>query len=269
MQHRIGLMSSTHTELWLGMTVGMLLSSQTSGWTGAEKPTAKLMKDPTYKFHGLEGLNDLIHTIAGFGESNALGVNPEEPLCKEGELPVPLAGHHKKMKANGCGPQGFQVHESFGLHKCCNFHDVCFSTCGTSHEFCEKEFRRCMDLACTKPALGTIAACRKQAQSFATLTTSFGRGFHKRSQRESCTCMPEEIAADVHHEYLLEFLKDHDPETATEEAAEELLRRWKGKEGHLYAGLVKKHGHKFINFDNIKEEMPHVPSHHYTLDHEL
>jgi len=214
-------------------------------------------------------VSDIIHTIAGFDGSNAKGVNPDDPICPKGEVAVPLSGHHNNMIANGCGPQGFQVKEGFGLHKCCNFHDVCFSTCGTTHEFCEKEFRRCMDLVCTRPLLGTVYACRKQAQGFAHLTKSFGLGFHARSQRESCICMPEEIAGDVHHEYLLEFLKEHDPNTATEEAAEELLRRYEGKEGHLYAGLVKKHGHKFIEFNNIKGELPHVPEHHYTLDHDV
>jgi secretory phospholipase A2 len=31
-----------------------------------------------------------------------------------------------------------QVKETFGLYKCCNGHDLCYATCGTSKGFCEK-----------------------------------------------------------------------------------------------------------------------------------
>ena len=38
--------------------------------------------------------------------------------------------------------------------RCCNFHDVCFSTCGTSFEWCEKQFEQCMTRVCKKPDSG-------------------------------------------------------------------------------------------------------------------
>ena len=45
------------------------------------------------------------------------------------------------LVANGCGPQGMEVKESFGLWPCCNIHDVCYSSCGTTFSFCEKRFK--------------------------------------------------------------------------------------------------------------------------------
>lgn len=233
------------------------------------KSRREMQKDGNSGMQHIQGLADTMNMISGLDAKNH---NNEhlEPMCKEGQVAVPHLGHHKRLSANGCGPQGFQIKEEFGLHKCCNMHDLCFSTCGTTHQFCELEFRHCLEKACKKPLKGTEAQCMQQVTAFTHMTRSFGEGFHASSQRDSCTCMPEEIAGDMHHQFLLDFLEEHEPEAASIEGAEELLKKWEGHEGKLYAGLIKKHGHKFVNFKGIAAELPKFKKKpHHTLEHTL
>jgi hypothetical protein len=49
-----------------------------------------------------------------------------------------------RLRANGCGPEGLQITEPFGLHRCCNGHDVCYGMCGVHFEYCERKFDECM-----------------------------------------------------------------------------------------------------------------------------
>mmetsp|Transcript_1956 Transcript_1956/g.2143 ORF Transcript_1956/g.2143 Transcript_1956/m.2143 type:complete len:269 (-) Transcript_1956:31-837(-) len=213
----------------------------------------------------MKGLVELARMYPG---EKAMGANLSKPMCGEGEVAVPMAGHHKKITVNGCGPHSVPLQEAFGLTKCCNSHDVCYSTCGTSHEWCELEYKRCMDKVCKKPKIGTEKLCKMQAESFTQFTAQIDWD-HELNQRQSCTCMPKEIAGDMHHEFLLEFLTEHDPQIATEEAAEELLNKWEGREGQLYASLVKKHGHKFVEFKGVVAEFGKVHHHDYKEHNEL
>jgi len=183
------------------------------------------------------------------------GGNAGEPLCKAGTVPVPKLDHHKAMQANGCGPQGMQIPEEFGLFRCCNFHDICFATCGTTHAWCEEEFKECNRRVCNlNPKGPKRKECKKVSKSFSGLTDVFGKGFHDSSQKESCACEKEAAATSKHREFLSGFLQEYDPEEASAAKIDAALQQWKGKEGKLYAALVKKYGHKFIKFDNIAGE---------------
>lgn len=39
---------------------------------------------------------------------------------------------------------GMEVEEPFQLWRCCNSHDVCYASCGTTFKYCEKQFKNCM-----------------------------------------------------------------------------------------------------------------------------
>merc|ERR1719384_320325 len=117
-----------------------------------------------------------------------------------------------KMTANGCGPQGMQIPEEFGLFRCCNFHDVCFSTCGTTHAWCEEEFKGCMRRVCKAVPKGPERKkCKEQSKSFSGLTDMFGNGFYASSQKESCSCEKKGApAAKGHRTYLKAFLTEYE-----------------------------------------------------------
>ena len=169
-----------------------------------------------------------------------------------------------------------QVTENFGLYKCCNGHDLCYSTCGTSKDYCEKVFKSCMSSVCTKnyahdPA--TKGECDKQAQSMTGLTAAFGGSFHTRSQSGdpekgqlgACDCYESEEAADERWmEKFTEFYMAHaEPPMNEEEAAkkaEEVMKKHKGgKRGEAYYKMIKKYQKstketEFI-WDNVKAEL--------------
>jgi len=192
----------------------------------------------------LGGLANVLEGLGGGGPGRGASAR----LCEEGEVPVPAMDNHKAFTANGCGPDGMKIEEPFGLHRCCNFHDVCFSTCGTTHDWCENEFRVCMKRVCKAHSGTSRSSCSNQAAQFTSMTGAFGKGFHSSSQRTSCNCTPRAEAKDGHRAYLKDFLLDYDPEDAGDERVERLLETWKGKEGEMYAGLVHKHGAQFVRF---------------------
>lgn len=258
-----------------GLAEEMFVKKLESKAFGPELPTGQARsygKDKPRAHEGshLQGLHEIVRLVSGLDGHQDNGEH-EKPLCKEGQVAVPHMGHHKRLSANGCGPHGLQFSEGLGLHKCCNFHDICQSTCGTSHAFCEAEFRHCLDAFCKNQTRSTEDKCQKTVLPLTEMTISnVGHVLHARAQKKSCVCMPAEIGGDMHHQFLLEFLEEHDPLIASEEAAEELLKKWEGHEGKLYAGLVKKHGHKFVNFEDIAPEMPEFGRKpHHTVEHEL
>jgi hypothetical protein len=56
-------------------------------------------------------------------------------------------------------------------------HDLCYSTCGTTKEYCEKVFKSCMSSVCRTTYASdpqTRGECDKQAQSMTGLTAAFG-----------------------------------------------------------------------------------------------
>lgn len=229
-----------------------------------------------FNIKGLDGLQDLFKGLKGLenmaehaqpgaqpdpaGMQNFLngmmnsGKASQEKVCSDGKISVPKKDSHKTFQANGCGPQGMQIKEPHGLFRCCNFHDICFSVCGTTHDWCEKEFTKCMKRVCKKPESNDKESCEEQADSFSSLTKSFGAGFHQSSQKLSCKCTKKASAKKAHQKYLQAFLQENEPNEADDDRVEALLKKWEGKEGQLYAGLVKKHGHNFVEFKEIAPE---------------
>eukprot|EP00435_Cladocopium_sp_Y103_P011303 s2180_g2.t4 len=104
----------------------------------AEPASASLL-DGVYLAQPQGGL-DLGALLGGLG---GLDAGPPAKKGKGGTMTnmsffPSSSDQHKKMMANGCGPEGLVVKEPYGLWRCCNSHDVCFSVCGTSHNFCEE-----------------------------------------------------------------------------------------------------------------------------------
>ena len=149
--------------------------------------------------------------------------------------------------ANGCGPEGMEIDEPYGLWRCCNGHDVCYSTPAAAFSFCESEFSSCMANACGDFQDGdTSKACHKQASGFSSMTKMFGRGSHGGSQRDVTECVK---SSDQAHTKWSNFLKEiyaAGGVKASNEKLEVLLAEHRGKEGVLAYGLVKDFGQHFV-----------------------
>ena len=159
--------------------------------------------------------------------------------------------------------------EPYGLYKCCNGHDLCFSTCGTKQSFCEKTFKSCMKQVCAEKG-EEREACQKQADSLSGLTAAFGGSFHLKSQTGdaekgrigACDCYPNQGAADERWNKLFaEFYVKH-ADMSEEEAAvkaKDVLAKNAGKKGEAYFKMIKKYQNstkktEFI-WDNVKDEL--------------
>ena len=172
----------------------------------------------------------------------------DKKACPSGHVRVP-AKKAPELYANGCGPQGMQVKEPWGLFKCCNRHDICYSLCGTTFDFCESEFKGCMKEVCQAHG-EKRAECQEQADGFSGMTALFGKGFHSTGQEKACDCVPEK-QKDERHEAEVERLKQHGvPE---EEGLK--LGEFKGKEGELYYNLMVQYGKSAIEFRDIPDEL--------------
>eukprot|EP01065_Artemidia_motanka_P015015 TRINITY_DN18882_c0_g1_i1.p1 TRINITY_DN18882_c0_g1~~TRINITY_DN18882_c0_g1_i1.p1 ORF type:complete len:207 (+),score=36.66 TRINITY_DN18882_c0_g1_i1:226-846(+) len=193
------------------------------------------------------------------------GGAPSGPTkCQKGEKRVPSrAPGVPRWVANGCGPQGMRVEEPFGLYRCCNGHDVCFATCGTTHKFCEDDFRRCMAATCARQPGPKQKQCEDQANSFAGMTGLFGKGFHESSQAESCQCAPKDKAESRWKEYAGKlYTQMTGSEDTGAVVAATMNRHGKGKQGMAVYELVRRYGaKKLVQFDGIPAEFEDLGTH--------
>ncbi len=72
--------------------------------------------------------------------------------------------------------------------ECCNSHDRCYGTCGTTHKGCDDTFNTCMKKECEPLNIVQKAACKATAFTFYQAVDKGGKcGFHK-SQQNHCQC---------------------------------------------------------------------------------
>jgi len=208
-------------------------------------------------------LNDLFSMFGNMGGGQ--GDQGGDAVCDEGLFPAPINPLHtsEAMVANGCGPQGLQMPDEFGLEVCCNNHDVCYAVCGTSFQKCEKKFKKCMKKLCTKKYRGEQKKnCMQSAQTFGGLTGMLGAGMHSGWQKRLCKCFETKEEAYAQHLKTLTELYEHLASKGASvgipaEKAEQNLQKYEGKEGELYVKLIRKYGveYELVKFDNVREEL--------------
>ncbi|XP_032396961.1 group XIIB secretory phospholipase A2-like protein isoform X1 [Etheostoma spectabile] len=123
--------------------------------------------------------------------------------CRYGKLPQPRPGY-QLPEPNGCSSSlvGFQVNAALDLGipaitECCNQHDMCYDTCGTSKYDCDSEFRLCVHGICSdlKKSLGFVSkvqACDSMADALHSAVGTLGCRPYMNSQRAACVCEGEE-----------------------------------------------------------------------------
>uniref|UniRef100_A0A1B6C5G7 Uncharacterized protein n=1 Tax=Clastoptera arizonana TaxID=38151 RepID=A0A1B6C5G7_9HEMI len=115
-------------------------------------------------------------------------------LCPNGFKPV--RNKFYKPQSNGCGVNGFKIEldplPSKPMTKCCNAHDICYGTCGSSKDTCDMEFKQCLYNICDN--LGTVGnslGCKTAAKMLYSGTNVLGCTFYKDAQKQSCYCLKE------------------------------------------------------------------------------
>ena len=67
--------------------------------------------------------------------------------CSNGATPTEDPNY--TADSNGCGPSAFPIAgPSFGFESCCEEHDICYGSCGTSRTQCDNDFYSCMYCIC-------------------------------------------------------------------------------------------------------------------------
>mmetsp|Transcript_46480 Transcript_46480/g.85166 ORF Transcript_46480/g.85166 Transcript_46480/m.85166 type:complete len:315 (+) Transcript_46480:46-990(+) len=198
--------------------------------------------------------------ILGGGSPSSASTQKRRTICPDGKIPAPKLVSSLAngiLTANGCGPQGMVMKEPYGLWRCCNRHDVCYSSCGASFEFCEKQFKQCMKKRCKQPMNREKEwECEDQAKSMSSLTGVFGKEFHSGSAKQVCDCMDSEQEAK---QRLQEWVHDvyrrfgDAQKAANETFMDGLVERHEGKEGKLIFDLLTTYGGAdgFVQFLDI------------------
>ncbi|XP_075400049.1 group XIIA secretory phospholipase A2 isoform X2 [Tenrec ecaudatus] len=119
--------------------------------------------------------------------------------CSDGSKPSPRHGY-KPSPPNGCGSPLLGVHLNIGiptLTKCCNQHDRCYETCGTSKNDCDEELQYCLSKICrdVQRTLGLaqhVQACETTVALLFDSVLHLGCKPYLDSQRAACWCRYEE-----------------------------------------------------------------------------
>lgn len=123
------------------------------------------------------------------------GVLAKKPIRQATDCPdrVPKEGH--KPKANGCGPEQGALKYVLpnrpviaNFKPACDFHDICYETCGKPKAFCDRRFRELMDQACKK-TLGSgrlFRTCISASTVYYTAVSKGGAEAYNEAQKEAC-----------------------------------------------------------------------------------
>lgn len=77
----------------------------------------------------------------------------------------------------------------FNLTPCCDQHDICYDTCGSSRKVCDADFTKCLNSVCNSQTTGKkIDDCNGTSQLFSMGASGFGCGSFAASQHQACMC---------------------------------------------------------------------------------
>lgn len=124
----------------------------------------------------------------------------------------------KLPSSNGCSkPPGISVGGEEDFTYCCDRHDACYSTCGMSKQFCEKDFGQCMTKLC-HTVFKRNEKCPGAAQVYQMGTTMFGGSGFNDLQDEYCECIPKSQVSNHYTKLLTNVYEKH----ASAKSAEEI-----------------------------------------------
>jgi len=105
----------------------------------------------------------------------------EKYKCSNGRTPV--QNPQNRPTSNGCGPSwgNVDLKKCPQVTLCCNQHDVCFSTCGTTQSDCDARFKSCLQNLSNGP-------CKGYGNLLDFLVNLGGCFFFTSAQKRHCLC---------------------------------------------------------------------------------
>lgn len=121
--------------------------------------------------------------------------------CSNGNMPTPISSY--TPKPNGCGSFGVKVDllNYPDFTKCCNEHDICYSTCRKDKAICDTVFHNCLYNICREQTFHTkklakeksILQCEPTADLMYGATLTLGCKAYKEAQHRACSCSGSEL----------------------------------------------------------------------------
>ncbi|XP_068247073.1 group XIIB secretory phospholipase A2-like protein [Palaemon carinicauda] len=115
--------------------------------------------------------------------------------CRSNKIPIPNPKHVPDF--NGCGSLGvFFDKEDLSrpeMEGCCNEHDLCYDTCGSDKEVCDRKFKSCLYNTCKENEkdmdMFSSKTCKGGAKLLYTATMALGCASYKDAQSNACICV--------------------------------------------------------------------------------
>lgn len=127
--------------------------------------------------------------------------------CSSGQVSVQSLTN--PPTSNGCSkPAGISVGGEEDFTYCCDRHDVCYSTCGASKDFCESDFGKCMQELC-KSQFSHNPQCGGAASMYQMGTTMFGGDGFDNLQVDHCQCIDESEVSNHYAKVLRQIYENH------------------------------------------------------------
>ncbi len=191
---------------------------------------------------------------------NAPSANCRSYTCKGGKKYLAVPKGKSKYKSSGCKSNGismFDVNQMAGrkdpVTQCCDLRTACFSICGVSYKYCEKEFKKCSLTLCARELDPTKnEACTRSANLYEMTMKLGGCKNFDDLQAANCDCVIGENRLEKKRlKALATFYKKHNKKFATDEAKLKKLVTKHGVNNNKFAKLVfkmvKKYYPKSIN----------------------
>lgn len=118
------------------------------------------------------------------------------------EIPKKNAIKEKKESFEGCSSKLFGIDFYFnfdkvlftGFNKCCNNHDLCYSTCNIPKKQCDNTFKKCLFEKCgelmdrNKASNFANGICKETAKAMFAVADELGCPAYGKAQKQQCVC---------------------------------------------------------------------------------
>ncbi|XP_069123094.1 group XIIA secretory phospholipase A2-like [Argopecten irradians] len=97
--------------------------------------------------------------------------------------------------SNGCGSYGMALNTEKlpKMTKCCDSHDICYDTCNSNKESCDRNFKQCLENMCHDMADSLsheeFEGCEATAELMYQGTAVLGCNSFKEAQQNACECV--------------------------------------------------------------------------------
>ena len=126
----------------------------------------------------------------------------------------------KQIESNGCSIPSFVklAEDSPDFTDCCHLHDACYETCGERREYCDADFKTCMNNMCKRLPSSSKSSCLETANMFHMGVSMFGTSGFDESQRDWCTCAKKDSLIDHYTHLLTGFYEKYSDRSAADRA---------------------------------------------------